>query len=381
MTTQKTPNDFRGTDSERIEQALAQLPASGGTLVIPPRQDADGRDWWLLDRAILLADHTTLLLDNATLKLSDRCRDNAIRSANCGLGITDVRPMSGIHVLGRGDARIVGADRPRATGDSAKQLGARSFGTDAGKDGESQYGDWRNIMLLLANVSHFSVSGITFIDSHCWTLSCERCAYGRLTGLSFFSEGSRLIDGQRVPSLNQDGIDLRLGCHDILIDSILGSTGDDVIALTGCVGQTEAGQLKTTMVTGSRLWGDDDIRNVTIRNVVATSRCQIIRFLNNGGCRLHHIILDNVIDSSPEGHQAIVTVRIGDNNPAWGGVTPLGDTYALTLTNIQSRARDCILVAGSLADSVIANVLNFNPDCPTIRCASGDDFMRNVTIR
>ena len=30
---------------------------------------------------------------------------------------------------------------------------------------------------------------------------------------------------------------------------------------------------------------------------------------------------------------------------------------------------------------VIANVLNFNPDCPTIRCASGDDFMRNVTIR
>ncbi len=197
MTTQKTPNDFRGTDSERIEQALAQLPASGGTLVIPPRQDDDGRDWWLLDRAILLADHTTLLLDNATLKLTDRCRDNAIRSANCGLGITDVRPMSGIHVLGRGDARIVGADRPRATGDSAKQLGVRSFGTDAGKDGESQYGDWRNIMLLLANVSHFSVSGITFIDSHCWTLSCERCAYGRLTGLSFFSEGSRLIAGKK----------------------------------------------------------------------------------------------------------------------------------------------------------------------------------------
>ena len=83
-----TPNEFKGTDSERIAQALAVLKKQGGgTLRIPRREDADGRNFWLIDEAILLDADTTLIIENCMIKLSDRCRDNFIRSANCGYGI------------------------------------------------------------------------------------------------------------------------------------------------------------------------------------------------------------------------------------------------------------------------------------------------------
>ena len=96
-----TPNDFKGTDSERIAQALAILKKQGGgTLRIPRREDADGRAFWLIDEAILLDADTTLIIENCTIKLSDRCRDNFIRSANCGYGIENVQRINNIRVIG-----------------------------------------------------------------------------------------------------------------------------------------------------------------------------------------------------------------------------------------------------------------------------------------
>src|SRR5690606_15145127 len=100
---------------------------------------------WLLDSAILVRSGTVLELENCHLKLSDKSRDNFIRSANSGLGITEIAPLENIHIRGIGRAILEGADRPRATGDGAKTLGKHSYGTDAGKEGESQLGDWRNI--------------------------------------------------------------------------------------------------------------------------------------------------------------------------------------------------------------------------------------------
>ena len=139
-----TPNEFKGTDSERIAQALAVLKKQGGgTLRIPRREDADGRAFWLIDEAILLDADTTLIIENCMSKLSDRCRDNFIRSANCGYGIEDIKTINNIHVIGIGNAVLMGADNPRATGDSGKKLGERTYGTDAGKEGETQNGDWR----------------------------------------------------------------------------------------------------------------------------------------------------------------------------------------------------------------------------------------------
>jgi len=380
-----SPNAFEGTDVERINQAIRAGSARGVRVVIPRQNKARGgtRDTWLLDSAILVEDGTTLILDNCHIKLSDRCRDNMIRSGNCGLGITVIRPMRHVHITGVGNVVLKGADHPRATGDSAKTLGKRTFGTDAGVEGESQTGDWRNIGILLASVEHFSIEGLAIRDSHCWAISLERCAFGRVRDVHFESAGFKVIDGVRQTILNQDGLDLRQGCHDISIERITGSTGDDLVALTNIHhASAVAGSDRSTMVSAAsrREGGLDDIRNIFLKQISGHSRGghHVVRFLNAGGLRLYNIVLDGLIDTSPPGRPCMATLKIGDANPAWGGVTPLGDTNRLLLSNITGTSRHTILIAGSLTDSCISNVVRYAATGEPITYASGRRFVRNV---
>ena len=101
------PNDFQGSDSERIAQAVAAAAARQGTVRITRRDDADGRAVWLIDEAILLPGNLTLIIDNCTIQLSDLARDNFIRSANCGIGISEVEPIGNLHILGVGNAVLL----------------------------------------------------------------------------------------------------------------------------------------------------------------------------------------------------------------------------------------------------------------------------------
>ncbi|MBN2450394.1 MAG: hypothetical protein JXR77_08390 [Lentisphaeria bacterium] len=382
-----TPNDFAGTDSERIHQAVTAGAAQGLRVVIPRRnRSADGdRDVWLLDTAILLPQDTFLVLDNCRLKLSDRCRDNLIRSANCGLGITDIRPLRNIRIVGVGRVVLEGADHPRATGDSAKTLGQRTFGTDAGVPGQSQTGDWRNIGILLAYVEEFRLENLHLRDSHAWAISLERCAYGSVRDISFASTGSRVIDGVRRTVLNQDGLNLRQGCHDITVDGISGHTGDDLVALTNIHrAGAAAGSDTSTMVSGGsrREGGADDIRTIFLRNIRGHSAGghHVVRILNAGGLRITNVVLDGLIDTSPPDRPCKATVKIGDSNPAWGGVTPMGDTNRLLLSNISSASRHTILLAGSLTDSCISNVIRCLAGGEAITYESGRDHVRNVSL-
>ena len=230
-----TPNQFKGTDVERINQAI-DAAASLGCRVVIPRVNVQGeerREVWLLDSAILVRSNTTLELDNCRIKLSDRCRDNMIRSANCGLGITDIRPMQNIHIRGIGTVVLEGADHPRATGDSGKTLGERTYGTDAGKStararpatGATSASCWPSSR---TSASRTSPSRTRTAGRSPWSdVPMARCE----TSISP-PPSSSMIDGVRQTILNQDGIDLRMGCHDILIENITGYTGDDLIALT-----------------------------------------------------------------------------------------------------------------------------------------------------
>ena len=379
-----TPNEFDGTDVERINRAIDAAAAAGCRAVIPRVNLRGGQrqDVWLIDSAILLPSDTTLDLDNCHIKLSDRCRDNFIRSANCGLGIADIRPMRNIHIRGIGHVVLEGAARPRATGDSGKTLGAKTFGTDAGVAGESQTGDWRNIGILLAFVEGFSIQNVAIQDSHCWAISLERCAHGTLRDLDFASGESKVIDGNRRTILNQDGIDLRLGCHDILIENITGHTGDDLIALTAIPrADSVAGGTGSTMVSAAkdRGQGQDDIRHVILRNVKGYCRGghHIIRLLNTSGVRMYDILLDGLIDTSPADVQCKAAVKIGDHAYG-GGIAPLGDTCRITISNVTSKATHAILIGGSLCDSILTNIVQYGSSGKAVTIVSGPEYVRDV---
>ena len=120
-------NEYTGlTDNEMIEAAIADKQKDG-IVVIPPRESAieSERDFWLLDRAILIPENTTIILQNCKIKLSDKCRDNFFRTANCGLGIAYPEKISNVHIKGEGLCILEGADHPRATGDGGKILAIR----------------------------------------------------------------------------------------------------------------------------------------------------------------------------------------------------------------------------------------------------------------
>ena len=381
-----SPNAFKGSDVERINQAI-RLGASTGRRVVVPRRNrtADGeRDIWLLDSAILVQSNTTLELDHCHIKLSDRCRDNMIRSANCGLGITKIEPMRNIHIRGIGHVVLEGADHPRASGDGGKTLGTRTYGTDAGVEGESQRGDWRNIGVLMAFVEGFSIENIAMRDSHCWGISLERCAHGRLRDIDFASSGFKMIDGARKTVLNQDGIDLRLGCHDILIENITGYTGDDLVALTAIPSAGKpAGATARTMVSAGtdRGEGQDDIRHVILRNVKGYCRGghHIVRLLNTSGVKMHDILIDGLIDTSAPGLTCRAAVKIGDKAYG-GGIAPLGDTRRIVINNVISKCKYTILVGGSLCDSILSNIVRHGSPGEVMTVASGPQYVRDVTI-
>lgn len=387
------PNNYRGSDIERINAALKDAGKCGGTVHIGKRRRKDGanRDFWLIDSAMLIYGNTHLIIDNCTIKLSNTSRDNLLRSANCIPG-SEVAYLKNIHISGIGNAVLEGADVPRSTGDSGKLLHneeftlqeVTSYGTDATKSGESQTGDWRNIGILLVNVDGFTLERLTVRESHCWAVSLEYCTSGHIRDLHFFSTPFKQVNDKKEIVRNQDGLDLRRGCRNILIENISGATGDDLVALTAiATAERSAGLLQKTEFRG----GDSnvslgDVCNITIRNVqgFSSGKNQIIRFLNTGGVKMYNIILDGVIDTSPPELRNRATVRIGDNVARWGGVTPLGDTFGFHISNIISYAEKSVVIIGSLQDSIINNVSNFNSLTQPVLFESGKANVKNVII-
>lgn len=406
-------NDFRGTCDSDILNAAVAARGADGVVVIPPRAVDGERDWWSLDRAILLPSNTTVVLQNCKLKLSDACRDNFFRTANAGLGISDPAPVENIHIRGEGNAVLEGADRPRATGDSGKMLTnpcpyevedilamapwvpeerrtpeklnfwdrhIHTFGTDAGKDGESQYGDWRNIGVLFANCTNFSLSGFSVVCAHSWGISLEACARGRVEHIRFDACMSKLIDGLRQNMENQDGVNLRNGCHDIIVSDITGCTGDDVVALTA-IADTEpvaGGSLRYHHVMHND-WSrrEADIHDVIIRNVLATSHlCHILRLLSCE-CGIYNIVADGILDTAekPVHHG---TVILGEGDGSYGRNLPDG-LHHVTISNVISNAAGCINIFGYLTDSVISNVINKNPACSVLRVRRENGIKNVIT--
>jgi len=398
--------DFKGNDdSQRIEQAIAHRDADG-IVVIPPRSaDAQSsRTHWLIDRTILLPENTTIVLQNCRIKLSDRCRDNFFRSANCGLGIEENEPLRNIHIRGEGYCVLEGADHPRAVGDGSKLLKNpcpyekedllrladwipeerksagivtfgdrhnRSFGTDAGRENESQYGDWRGVGILLAAVEHFSIENISMIDTHGWAISLEACTHGRVQKIHFEMTMSKEIDGLRQNMENQDGINLRNGCSHIIVSDITGRTGDDVVALTAIANPSRpykpGGSLRTTHVMHND-WTrrDPHIHDIIVRNVAAYSNiCLVVGIRPIALARIWNVVVDGIIDTSPDPTTSRAVIQLGEPDHQYGVNEP-DAMKSITISNVISNSQSAILVKGILSDSVIANVVQNTPDRPVM---------------
>jgi hypothetical protein len=358
-TTTITPNQFKGNDTERIQAAVDKAALTTGRVIISAN-NANGTHNWLLDSAILLPSNITVILENCVIQLSDSCRDNMFRSNNVGIGITNPNWVKNIQIVGIGDVLLKGADNPRATGDGARTLvsenqpGRVSYGSDAGREGVKQKGDWRNIMILMAYVDGFKLKNVNIKNAHAWAVSFERTRNAEVSNITFDCPSSQLVKDKEVFIRNRDGINLRHGCKNFRINNISGSTEDDFIALS-TLGldspNPEGGTLNSTMVT-SRKWSgpEDDTENIYITNVVCKSLTRAIAIRANDTASINNVYINGVIFE--QGYNAMLVGGKG-----YGKDSQPGKINNIHAMNIMGEGRSLIHIEEAIADCSFINGL------------------------
>jgi len=360
-----TPNNFTGSDIDRIQAAIHAAKGTTNKMVIPKR-NSNGTNVWKIDRAILLPGNMTVILDNCIIQLSDQCRDNMFRSDNVGVGIANPTWNYNISIVGVGDVLLQGADNPRSTGDAYRTLtltpgkGRVSYGSDAGKEGTKQKGDWRNNMIQIAYVDGFKLKNVNIVNSHAWAINFERTRNAELSALRFFNPEDITVNGNKVKASNKDCIDLRHGCKYFRIDDITGVNGDDLIALSSLDAAPyyhTNGDINSYQVTSTRWNGpEDDTEQVFITNCQTDYTGVAIRASDSAS--IHHVYIDGIITKarpdtpSPYGGSPY-TLLVGGQG--YGSQSIPGKINNIYATNLVGDGKSLILVESPVANCQFIN--------------------------
>jgi hypothetical protein len=367
-----SPNDFKGSDTERIQAAIHAAKGTVNSITIPQR-NANGTNIWMIDQAILLPSNMTVILDNCTLQQSDRSRDNMFRSDNVGVGISNPVWNKDIAIIGQGNVILKGADNPRATGDGLRKLNLEpmsfwknkdrsSYGSDAGKTGEKQTSDWRNFMVLMAYVDGFKLKNVRIEYANCWAVTFERVHHAEISAIVFYTPDFRIINGKKVHTFNNDGIDLREGCKYFRINNITGTNGDDLIALSALdLGPKyhSEGNINSYQITSTKHDGPkDDIEQIFITNCKTNFMGVAIRASDSAS--IHHVYINGLVTvadptlSAPQDGSKY-TLLVG--NDGYGKQAIPGKIHNIYASNIIGDGKTLIKVNSAIADCVFMNAI------------------------
>jgi len=324
------PNDPRyiaDTDSLSIQNAVdAAENSSCRTVIIPRRNNRTGLDEWMIDKTVLLPSDITVILDDCHLTLVEGVYENIFRNRNMYTDIS-LKPegrQHGIRIIGRGEAILDGGK-----GNDLRE-------STSGKDGRPHVRF--NNFVLLNNVHDYLLENFKCINMRWWAINQIACKHGRLSNLSFFN-------GDIIP--NQDGINCRLGCSDIIIENITGRTGDDTVALSAFPLGTDRQFVPEDC--------DVDIHDITIRNVRANTKQTIVALRNTDGAKMYRISIENISDFDA-GYKPWGVVRIGENAYFRERNSVLGETYNINVRGVHSLARGTVYIGATLKDSRISDV-------------------------
>ena len=351
-----SPNDpafVRETDSASIQAAVDAAAENGLGIVRIPRMNVrTGKPIWNIDSAILLPSDMTVYLDDCHLRLADGAICNVFRNSNMYTpeGLTLSGTQHDIRIIGSGRAVLDGGIHNGLTQGTAAEMG---------------YSDpYLNNFILFHNVTDFELSGFRMVDQRYWCVNLLFCRGGHIRDLDIRAKDN---------VINQDGIDLRLGCSNITIENITGAAGDDMIALSGFVGASSR-----YAVAGA----DIDIHSVIIHNIRATSRSWgIVSLRNQDGVRIYNIHIDGIMDSAPDDPHVgtYAAVRIGQNYYVHSRASQPGETRDITVQNVWTNRNAAVLLGATLINAQIRNIHT----CGTAVCAvssNGGAYLKNVLI-
>ncbi len=328
-----TPNDngiMAHSDARSIQNAVDMAQARGiNEIVIPRRNERTGEELWQIDEAVLLPDDMTVWLDNCHLRLADGAFCNIFRNRNAytALGKTLDGEQKNIRIIGLGGAVLDGG-KPNGLTEKTSL-----------KDGYPSIRE--NNFILFSNVRDFVIKDVKMIHQRWWAVNLYYCRHGLLSNLDIYADDS---------IKNQDGLDLRCGCNNIVIENITGQAGDDLVALTGIKAKSE----HLFYVEGK----DWDIHSVIIRNVKGTSCSKaVVALRNQDGVKLHDVIIDGILDTSEAvGCKPYATLRIGQNAYIHDRSSRLGETYNIHASNIHCGCDTAVMLCATVYNSSFRNI-------------------------
>ena len=317
-----------------------------------------------IEETVLIPADFTLILEDCHLRMAPGTFCNLLRNVGAGSSSAD-RPDRNIRVIGRGRAILDGGEYNGLSERNSEKDGLPHISA--------------NNLILFANVDGFCIEGIHLRNQRWWAVNLLWCRRGLLRDIDFCADDRHVeSDGTLAPYLshrengyaachihNADGIDLRCGCHDILIDHVTGFTQDDTVALTGLPGRLES---LFRPADGENGTVSDDIYNVSIRNVNCEAFCANIRLLNQGGVKLYNILIDGMMDTSknsPHMDRGICGVRIGDSHLYGPRHSTFEETFNITVRNVYSRAECALRLAGCISGLRVENLFGFD-GCRTV---------------
>ena len=354
-----SPNDTIGaSDSASIQNAVDLAKEKGINKVVIPKINArTGDAEWIIDTTIRLPSEMTVVLDNCYMLMADDvvsgffCSDNLFTER----GTDPDERMHGITIRGEGLAILDGSNPTQLNEATQNQLGIPVR---------------INTPIFFINVEGFKVENISITNQRYWGMRFEFCAKGIIRDVFFSVSHDRR---------NQDGINLRNGCHDILIENIHGQTGDDMIALSAIDTDVQKGFNITHPVIVKGM--DWDIHDVTIRNVSgAAIRHPLVALRNHNGAKIYNITIENLKDTdiireaeSTE-FERYALVLIGNNSYAGIRHAEMGDTYNINVRDLNvNYSTRAVCIQSTLRDSMISGIMA-GGECRSIIATTPDGW-------
>ena len=372
------------SDTDMIQKAIDTARETGEAVVIPKYNKRTGESIWNIDKAIVLYDETTVILQNAHLRLADYSICNMFTNSNArkDIALEEEGKQRNITIRGIGSALLDGGNH---NGLYEVNGIARSI---------SKYPDKEislNCLMYFQNVENLVVENLKIKNQRYWGICMYTTSYSRISNITYESDSN-------VP--NQDGIDIMKGSHDIIVENIRGCVGDNIVALLA----TED-EIYSKVVKNER---DGDIRNITIRNIMVygVGGCALIRLLNHDGYRIYNVRIDNVIEVSPwsendapvaqnpdliivsdedgnivherhlvpgeEGYRCEAAILIGESYWYNKSKAQHGDTFGISVSNVMTHARCGLFLNNTLLDSSFDNIRMFGNGFAAVYFGEGE---------
>jgi hypothetical protein len=273
------------SDSQAIKDCLNSAKSCDERTIIFDKKD------YYIDAAITLPSDTTVIIDGVMIKQNDFVHDNVFRADNMetdpdnpyGYPLS-IKAAKDIKIIGKNDALIEGPEKHT------------SFWHPHFNEEQLAIGDywgWRGFQMLISRCENFEIRDITFKKVKSWTISADRSKNLHFSDLRFYSTVK-----------NGDGLNIRAGCSNVVIENISGETTDDLIAINSATDVNLVFPFKQYVfpLIPSNICKDEEsiedryITDVSVRNVY-TSGVSGVALLSRHGNKIKNVCIENVIDT------------------------------------------------------------------------------------